>query len=792
MKKIVILLFFLPLSLPAQIKNALEIWFNKPAEIWEECLPLGNGTIGAMPDGGIVSEKIILNDISLWSGGVQDPDNPEAANYLPKIRELLLAGKNDEAQDLVYKTFVCKGAGSGYGQGSDVPYGSFETLGELQLKHHKDTVVKDYRRSLWLNEALMTCTYTLKGIKYKREYFTDYKNNVLVIRIEANKKKSIDLDLGLSRPRAAKVSVENEVLKLEGQLNNGTDGKGMRFGAALKVNKKGGRMSTTDSSLLVRGADEVILFLSMGTDYHGKLNFEKNLNTVIKSNYQDLKKEHERIYKMYFERVQLNLEGQNRENLPINERLVAFAKDPNDNALCELYFQFGRYLLISSTNPAGLPPNLQGLWANTIHTPWNGDYHLNINVQMNHWPAEVTNLAELHRPLINLTKSLVVPGTKSAKAFYNANGWVAHMMTNVWGYTAPGEHPSWGATNTGGGWLCQHLWEHYLFNPDKKYLEEIYPVLKEASHFFLDMLIKDPTTDYLVTAPSTSPENAFYMPGTKKAVSICMGPTMDNQIVRELFSNTITAAEILQTDNEFVNKLKQSRQQLPPEKIGKYGQLMEWLEDYEEAEPQHRHVSHLYGLHPGNQITVENTPSLAQAARVTLDRRGDGGTGWSRAWKINFRARLKEGDRAYGILVNLLNPTKIQGVEMSNKGGSYPNLFCAHPPFQIDGNFGGCAGIAEMLIQSHAGFIEFLPALPSIWSSGSFSGLKVRGGAEVALKWKEGKLENARLTATTDNNFKIKLPCDMQLHNAEKITKHRSGEIIEVELKKGEICTLTR
>lgn len=794
MKKLLLsFCLFITATLSAKENDSLRLWFNHPATIWEETLPLGNGRLGAMPDGGLQHEQIVLNDISLWSGSVQDADNPEAAQYLPEIRQLLLAGKNDEAQALMYKTFVCKSTGSGHGDGTNVPYGSFEVLGQLNLTHHEgamDVSRLKYHRELSLNQAVASCSYQSNGVNYSREYFTSFADNVVVIRLLADKKGAINLNIGLSRPRNTTTTVKNNVLVLDGQLGNGIDQNGMRFSARVQAKIKGGKLSSGDSTLRIKAADEVILFVSMDTDYDGSLNVEKPLQLAYKKTYARLKESHITEYRKLFDRVQLRLEGSNRDDLPTDERLVAFARTGNDNGLAALYFHFGRYLLISSTHPNGLPSNLQGLWANTIRTPWNGDYHLNINVQMNHWPAEVTNLAELHRPLINLTKGLVEPGGKSAKAFYNARGWVAHMMTNVWGYTAPGEHPSWGATNTGGGWLCEHLWEHYLFNPDPAYLQEIYPVLKGASQFFLDMLIEEPANGWLVTAPSTSPENAFRLPGTDKSASVCMGPTMDNQIVRELFSNTIDAARLLGKDAEMIALLEKARAKLPPMQIGKHGQLMEWLEDYEEAEPHHRHVSHLYGLHPSNQITVEHTPELAKAARVTLERRGDGGTGWSRAWKINFWARLKDGDRAHLLLTNLLDPTKVVGIDMSNKGGTYPNLFCAHPPFQIDGNLGGCAGIAEMLLQSHAEAIEVLPALPSQWPSGSFSGLRVRGGAEISATWLAGKTTHIEMKATSDNTFRLKVPAKMQLVVRGQRSQHAEGEIVVITLKKGETCRL--
>lgn len=776
------------------------IWFGEPAAIWEATLPLGNGHTGMMPDGNIIHETIVLNDITLWSGGVQDSDNPEAAKYLPEIRKLLFEGKNDKAQELIFKTFVCKGAGSGHGNGTKVPYGSFEILGNLHLHFDGDTTLKpeNYSRELNLDNALATCTYRQAGVDYSREYFVSFTDKVGVVRLKASKRGALNLTIGMDRPEKFETTVDGNMLKMAGQLENGTDGKGMLYETKVMVKTSGGKVTIENSQLRINGANEALLFIATGTDYKNP-GFPDSVDQAVKKasskKYNELRKSHISAYQQYFNRVKLDLElNPEREKLTTPERLVAFAKDPDDNGLVDLYFQYGRYLLISSTHAQVLPPNLQGLWTNAIHTPWNGDYHLNINMQMNHWPAEITNLPEMHLPLIELTKSLMVPGEKTAKVFYNANGWVAHMMTNIWGFTAPGEHPSWGATNTGGAWLCAHLWEHFDFNRDTAYLKEIYPVLKGSAQFFLDMLVTEPKHGWLVTAPTTSPENAFLMPVTKKPVNICMGSTMDNQLIRELFGNTIRAAEILGMDADFTAKLATAAAKLPPNRIGSDGRLMEWLEEYEEQDPHHRHVSHLYGLHPGNQIVPELTPGIADAARKSLEARGDGGTGWSRAWKINFWARLYDGNHAFTMLKNLLEPVYDVGFNYSNKGGTYPNLFCAHPPFQMDGNWGGCSGIAEMLCQSHAGFIHLIPALPDQFSTGSFSGLRVRNGGTVSAEWKDKKLIRASLTADVPGEFKIKIPDYANKINVyinqKQVEIKSQGLLLPVKLTKGDLLEL--
>ena len=777
------------------------LWYEQPAGQWEETLPLGNGRIGIMPDGQVAEETLVLNDITLWSGGVEDANNPDAAQYLPEIQRLLFEGRNDEAQALVYKTFVCKGEGSGRGRGANVPYGSFELLGNLRIKYNYGTEAEHtgYYRELNLDDATSLTSFELGGVKYRREYFTSFADDVALIRLTADKKGKISLSVGIDRTRAFETRVTDNMLVMTGQLNNGTDGKGMRYMAKVKPLLKGGVLTSGDNSLIIENADEVILVVSMGTDYRnpgfGEMTDQK-LNKAAARKYRDIKKSHLAEYQSYFNRVRLNLaKNPEREMLPTDRRLIAFAGDPADNGLVDLYFQYGRYLLISSAYAQVLPPNLQGLWANTVQTPWNGDYHLNINVQMNHWPAEITNLPELHRPLIELTKTLEKPGTETARIFYNANGWVAHMMTNVWGFTAPGEHPSWGATNTGGAWLMAHLWEHYDYNRDDEYLREIYPLLKGAAHFFLDMLVTDPNTGWLVTAPTTSPENAFYMPGTETRVNICMGSTMDNQLVRELFGNAMKAASILNVDGDFSARLAEASAKLPPSQIGSDGRLMEWLEEYVEVEPRHRHVSHLYGLHPGNEITPEFTPELAEAARKTLYARGDGGTGWSRAWKINFWARLHDGNHAFKLVKSLLEPAYETGFNMTNKGGTYANLFCAHPPFQIDGNFGGTAGIAEMFVQSHAGFINFIPALPDQFADGSFTGLRVRGEGIVSAEWQSKQLKKATLKAEKEGRFIVKLPENAAGIKAtvgrKSIEPQIVNQMMTIDLKKGEELVLT-
>jgi alpha-L-fucosidase 2 len=584
---------------------------------------------------------------------------------------------------------------------------------------------------------------------------------------------------------------------MRGQLNNGTDGMGMRYAARVRVVlPKGGSVSATDTSVAVLNASEAILLVSMATDYFGQdpdAQVASLLEASAKKDIATLRKEHAAAYGKLFDRVSLHLGKTEKDKLPIDRRLDTFQKDRNDPGLAALYFQFGRYLLISSTRPGLLPPNLQGLWANTIRTPWNGDYHLNINLQMNLWPAEVSNLSELHLPMVKWTKQQMASGEQTAKVYYNARGWVTHILGNPWEFTAPGEHPSWGATNTSAAWLCEHLYTHYLYTQDKDYLKDVYPVMKGAALFFVDMLVEDPRSKYLVTAPTTSPENAFVF--NDKAVHVCAGSTMDNQIVRELFTNTIAAAAILGVDTGFVEELEAKRTRLMPTTIGEDGRIMEWLEPFAEAEPHHRHVSHLYGLYPGNEISVEHTPALAEAARRSLEARGDKSTGWSMAWKMNFWARLHDGEHAHKLLCDLLAPAIRRGERRSREGGTAPNLFCMHPPFQIDGNFGACAGIAEMLVQSHSGKIELLPALPAAWPNGRFSGLKVQGGGEIAVEWKEGVPVEVALRAPVACTYPIKLPDNSAKMSITMNGKNVSFPIVDglltVDMQAGDDLALT-
>jgi alpha-L-fucosidase 2 len=766
-------------SLPSETT----IWFAAPARDFTESSPLGNGRLGAMMFGRVDEERIVLNESSVWSGSRQDADRPAAYKVLPEIQKLLLAGKNPEAEALVNANFTCQGPGSGGRQ-----YGCYQVLGNLHLSFltgDTNAPVTHYRRELNLNDAVATLQFQRGGVEFHREMFVTAPDQVMVLRLTADQSQQISFDARLDRPERFSTTGDGpNGLLMTGQLDNGTDGKGVNYAARIRVINKGGETTVRGHVLSVRNAGEVMLLIAAGTDYQGFAGRQtkdpaaatlKDLDMAAPKSFRALRQAHIADYQKYFKRVTLQLDPLDlaAAEKPTPERIKTAENGPGDPGLAALYYNFGRYLLISSSRPGGLPPNLQGIWAEEIHTPWNGDWHLDVNLEMNYWPAEEGNLADLTDPLFTLIASLQAPGAKTAHDYYNARGWVAHVITNPWGFTSPGESASWGSTTGGSAWLCQHLWDHYLFHPDRSFLEWAYPIMKGAARFYADLLIEEPRHHWLVIAPANSPENHFQMADGRQS-AISLGTTVHSQMIRYLFTACIQASDILGIDQDFRNELTAKRARLAPTQIGSDGRVMEWLQEYAEPEPQHRHISHLWGLYPGDEISPDATPALAEAARKTLIVRGDDGVGWSYAYKAILWARLGDGDHAWLLVRKALFPVTTQKIRYDKGGGVYPNLFDACPPFQIDANFGVPATIGEMLLQSGDGRIKLLPALPAALKNGRVSGLRARGGFQVDIAWHDGRLTSATLHSEMGE------PCSVSIGNKTINLKMKPGQSVTV------------